>query len=198
MAREEPEVPYVDYTSIRFPSDRLTLGRLRQLYPDLFDPQGPPQLPDDELTAAMKRDLHSRGIPLGNEADTFLALLRPLPDEYSIERLRREYPDQFDVEGGTERFKVLYEGTSAVLDVLWNERVLARMAYQEALGQPADLLLGVHPKDRPSYIEDIIKSYIHFGLAKGDQEARVLVQDFTAQAMAQAPPAAGRHEQRGR
>src|SRR5262245_14126625 len=54
--------------------------------------------------------------------------------------------------GGPDHFKPLSEGTAAVLDMLWNERVLARMTYQEAAGQPADLRHGVQPHDRQGYI----------------------------------------------
>jgi len=41
MAREEPEIPYVDYTSIHFPSDQLTIGAFKRLNPNLFNSDGP-------------------------------------------------------------------------------------------------------------------------------------------------------------
>jgi hypothetical protein len=37
---DELKLDYVDYTSIAFPSDNLTVGKLRKLYPDLFDVEG--------------------------------------------------------------------------------------------------------------------------------------------------------------
>jgi len=37
---DEPRLDFVDYTSIAFPSDNLTVGKLRKLHPDLFDVEG--------------------------------------------------------------------------------------------------------------------------------------------------------------
>src|SRR5437762_2674760 len=42
MPDDKPEIDYLDYTSIRFPSDRLTLGTLRKVEPDKFDIQDAP------------------------------------------------------------------------------------------------------------------------------------------------------------
>jgi len=36
----DPTLDYLDYTSIAFPSDNLTIGKLRKLYPDRFDVEG--------------------------------------------------------------------------------------------------------------------------------------------------------------
>src|SRR5438128_1658627 len=120
MPKEEPEVPYVDYTSIPFPSDGLTVAQLQRLYPDLFATPGPADLPDDGLTAAFKEDLRARGVPLPEETDTFLELLRSLPGDSTVGDVRRAHPDQFDVEGGSQHYRALHEGTAEVLDMLWN------------------------------------------------------------------------------
>ena len=40
MPDDKPQLDYLDYTSIRFPSDKLTIGTLRKLEPDKFDVQG--------------------------------------------------------------------------------------------------------------------------------------------------------------
>jgi hypothetical protein len=37
---DEPTLDYIDYTSIAFPSDSLTFGKLRKLYPEHFDVEG--------------------------------------------------------------------------------------------------------------------------------------------------------------
>jgi hypothetical protein len=34
---DSPDIPYLDYTSLRFPSDTLTLRKLREMEPDKFD-----------------------------------------------------------------------------------------------------------------------------------------------------------------
>jgi hypothetical protein len=37
LSEESPEYEDIDYTSIRFPSDRLDIGAMRRVHPDLFD-----------------------------------------------------------------------------------------------------------------------------------------------------------------
>ena len=61
-----PTLDYIDYTPIAFPSDNLTVGKLRKLYPDRFDVEGAghrdffsanawgdKKQPDEEWLAAM-------------------------------------------------------------------------------------------------------------------------------------------------
>jgi hypothetical protein len=36
----DPTLDFIDYTSIAFPSDSLTVGKLRKLYPERFDVEG--------------------------------------------------------------------------------------------------------------------------------------------------------------
>jgi len=162
------------------------------MYPELFDVQGPPILTDDdnELLTSWKRDLQSRGIPIPPkkpEVDDFLALLRALPGESStILDLRRKHPDLFDVEGWPNHFNPLYQLSNDLLDLLFTERALARMAYQEAIGKPEELLKGVYPHDREGFITDLVEYYTQYGLANGEHEARQLIRDFTGQAMRQA------------
>jgi hypothetical protein len=52
-------IDYVDYPSIAFPSDRLSVGDLKRLHPALFDPKGPP--PPDFDDAALRRQLLGAG-----------------------------------------------------------------------------------------------------------------------------------------
>ena len=40
MPESDPTLDYIDYASISFPSDNLTVGKLRKLYPDQFDVEG--------------------------------------------------------------------------------------------------------------------------------------------------------------
>jgi hypothetical protein len=191
----EPEIPYVDFASIDFPSDRLTVGTIKCMYPELFDPKGPPALPPDELWSAYIESCQERGIPVPprkKPVDTFLELLRSAPDDCTIRDLRRQHWEQFDLEEGDD-FDTVYDGTRHVLGMLFNERVLARMAYQEALGQPYDLLPGDIPEDREGYTGNVVEAYIDFGIA-GKEEAKQLIRKFTGQAMSQARPPDSRQQ----
>jgi hypothetical protein len=114
MALREPEIPYVDYTSIHFPTDRITIGDLRRMYPDLFAAQEPPIPPkDDKWREACVKALRERGLtipPEENRSDAFLQMLRAMPgDQSTIGDLRRLHPDLFDVEGAPESFHPMYE-----------------------------------------------------------------------------------------
>jgi hypothetical protein len=40
LATNDPRLDYIDYSSIRFPSDNLTIGAVRKLYPHRFDVDG--------------------------------------------------------------------------------------------------------------------------------------------------------------
>lgn len=42
MPDEVPQLDWIDYTSIRFPSDQLTIGAIRRIHPEDFDVDGHP------------------------------------------------------------------------------------------------------------------------------------------------------------
>jgi hypothetical protein len=200
MARDEPEIPYVDYTSIHFPSDKLSIGDLRRMRPELFAPEGPPagDFGNDPLSAAMRQDsqrmARERGIRFDNseEPDTLLTMLRELPGEEStIRDLRRLQANRIDVEGWPDDFNVNFRETDELLDMLFTERVLALMAHQEVIGQPGNLFPHVFPSDCGSYKETLESHYIEFGLASGPQQAKEMIREFIKEAKDQAPPHPG-------
>jgi hypothetical protein len=195
MAREEPEIDYVDYPSIQFPSDRVTLAALHRHYPAEFDEKGPPPLPVDPLVKAV---CEKDGRPLPPPGrDWLFDLLRAMPADQTILHLRRAHPDVFDVEGGImEAPRAHYHSSGDVYDMLLLERGLARIAYQEAFGNPRQVARWVELPERDGYREDLSGIYVKFGLARGQNEARQMIAHFEADAAAQAGPGQQPHRPR--
>jgi hypothetical protein len=196
MARNEPEIDYVEYTSIHFPSDRLAVAELRHLYPAEFDEKGPPSLPIDPLFEQIAAQ-HGMTLP-PPEPDWLLEQLRALPADQTLRDLRRRHAHVLDVEGGLLELREHYQSSSDVSGMLWLERALARIAYQEACGNPWAVgpSSGIEVPERDGYRDDLIALYQKFGLVREKNEARETIARFEAAAAAQA--AADRNPPRGR
>ncbi len=187
MAKDEPEIDYMVYTSIPFPSDRLAIATLRHLYAAEFAGEGPSPLPVDPIFEKIAAE-HGKPLP-PLEPDWLFEQLRALPADQTIHHLRRRYPEVFDVEGGLLEIRESYESSSDVSKMLWLERALARIAYHEALGNPR--VVGPRPSgielpERDGYREDLSGLYAKLGLTSGKNEGRQLIARFEAAAAAQA------------
>ncbi len=182
-----PEIDYVDYTSIQFPSDRLRIADLRQLYPAEFDEKGPPPVPPDPLNQSVCAK-HGQPLPPPKQ-DWLLDQLRAMPTDQTLYHLRHRHPDVFDVEEGImEAPQAQYKSSRDLYDMLLTERGLARVAYQEAFGNIQQVPSWFELPERDGYREDLSKLYIKFGLARGENEARQMIARFEAAAAAQATP----------
>jgi len=195
MARDDPEIDYVVYTSITFPSDGMTLAELHRLYPADFDEQGPPPRPVDPLVRAV---CAKRVQPLPPpDSDWLLDQLRAMPADQTIRHLRRAHPDVFDVEDGIlDAPRAHHQSSADIYDMLLLERGLARIAYQEANGNPCEVARWVELREREGYREDLAQLYERFGLAPDKSEGRRLIENFEAAAARQG--AADRHPPRSR
>jgi len=187
MPDDDPEIDYVYYPSIRFPSDRVTIADLRRLYSDDFDQEGPALAPVDPLVEAVCAK-HGQPLP-PPKSDWLLEQLRAMPAHQTIHDLRRMHPHIFDVEDGligAEAPKTYYESSNEISEMLFLERGLARVAYQEAYGNPHQSGRWFELPERDGYREDLAEIYIEFGLAGGKHEAREMIRQFEAEAVAQA------------
>jgi len=186
MVKDEPEIDYVVYTAINFPSDRLVIAKLHQMYPEEFDEKGPPPRPRDPLDEKIAAELGKSFPP--RKSDWLLEQIRAMPADQTIRQLRRWHQDVFDVEDGMKQLNTDYESSAGLADMLVFERGLARIAYQEAVGNPYALPYWVELPDRDGYRDDLAKDYQKYGLARGEEEARQMIADFEAEAVAQARP----------
>lgn len=116
---------YLDYTSLRFPSDAVTLLAIRRAHPARFDVEGGPRFRDDGA------------------------------DEFRLNAL------------------------------CYLERLVARAAYEAALGKATDLYAD-RGLDRETCVAELTDLYARYGVAAGEQHTRQLIRDLEAQAAAQA------------
>jgi hypothetical protein len=134
MPGDLPEYCYIDYTLIRFPSDRLTIGTIRRLHPDYFDVEFAP----------------------------FESALAIAPNEDCVE------PDEPEIG-----------------QMLWIERKLAQNAYEEVrrVFTRSNVVGG---RDKPAFLDDLIRFYVRYGLASGRESALQMIRDIETQAASQA------------
>lgn len=130
MTDQTPDLDYVDYTRIPFPSDHLTFGAVRRAHPDLFDVDGTELFFDTATTAT-------------------------------------DVPDLF-----------------------YLERLLARQAFEAALGRPGELLRSRN-LEREDCLQELTAGYVRYGLSTGRHHTEQLVREFEALAAAQAPGRSG-------
>lgn len=129
MTTPDDPLDYVNYTSLSFPSDAITVLALRRTHPDLFDVEDPVNFfSDHETTGA---------------ADNGMAT------------------------------------------VIYVERLLARAAFESALGGPEDVL-AINGLNRDDCIDDLTELYARYGVSSGRHHTEQLVRAFEGQAAAQA------------
>jgi len=124
----------------------------------------------------------------------------------TVGKLRRLFPDLFDVEGAGHRefFSANAYGRHNRSEEEWlaamlsAERYLARHAFELACGKTSTCLTRLGDT-RDESAAELGKYYIHFGLASGPQHADQLIRAFETQAAAQGrtpenpvPPTFGR------
>jgi hypothetical protein len=85
VTEKPPEYHYVDYTLIRFPSDGLTIGKIRRMHPDYFDVERAPF--ENALAITPNEDLIEPGDP---EVGQMLYIERKLAQN-AFEGVRRVY-----------------------------------------------------------------------------------------------------------
>lgn len=124
MSDNRSLIDYIDYTSISFPSDRITVRDIRKAHPDLIDVEGD----------------HFFGEP---------------------------------------------EAADTVGNVILLERLLARAAFEAALGKSGNVI-NERGLSRADCLEDLAPLYATYGVASGPEHTEQLVRDFEAQAAAQA------------
>jgi hypothetical protein len=134
MTEKPPEYDYVDYTLIRFPSDRLTIGTMRRLHPNYFDVERAP----------------------------FERALAITPDEDSV-----------DVD------------EPQIGQILFIERMLALNAFEQ-VHQQFTTANFMGSKDKPGFVDDLVKFYVRYGIASGRKSALELIRDIETQAASQA------------
>ncbi|QVL30807.1 hypothetical protein KIH39_18390 [Telmatocola sphagniphila] len=101
--------------------------------------------------------------------------------------IRRVHPDLFDVEDAP-RFRKIVDQSSFTLDlILYLERLLARAAFEKALGKTEDVLQR-RGLDRQDCVEELTQFYETYGIAhaQGKHQAEVLIQNIESQAASQA------------
>jgi hypothetical protein len=130
MSSQNSPLDYIDYTSIRFPSDRITVADIR-----------------------------------------------------------RAHPGSFDVEDGG-RFRECSRNFFPLDTVIYLERLLARAAYEKAIGKPGDIL-DDRGLERSDCMKDLTKFYATYGVAKGAHLTEQLIREIESQAASQAT---GRHQ----
>lgn len=119
-------------------------------------------------------------------------------DRLTIKSLRERFPDVFDVEPPEDRFITLPLRTlprqsldtllTATLDF---ERILAEDVFRKELRLPK-MRLPVLGGRRADLIDSLANSYVSLGVARGKHEARQMLRDVEAQAVAQARQHGGR------
>ncbi|HEX4609317.1 MAG TPA: hypothetical protein VH092_14055 [Urbifossiella sp.] len=125
MPRHSP-LDYIDYTSLHFPSDRITL----------LD-------------------------------------------------VRRAHPDRFDVEDGRQFSDPEGKGDFRLAPLVYLERIIARAAFEAALGKPSDLY-AERGLERAGCVEEVAELYRMYGVSTGLQHTQQLVRDLETQAAKQA------------
>lgn len=123
---DDPPLDYIDYTSLRFPSDRITI-----------------------------RDM------------------------------RRAHPDRFDVEGGRRFAEPEDEEDFLVGTLIYMERLVARAAFEAALGKPGDLY-AERALEKEGCVEEMAEMYRRYGVSTGLEHTRQLLRDLESQAAQQA------------
>jgi len=125
MPSDSP-LDYIDYTSLQFPSDRLTLLDVRRAHPERFDVEGAERFAD---------------------------------------------PDGVD--------------HLPLNTLLYMERLVARAAFEVALGKSADLY-AERGLVREECLEEMAEMYQMYGLSTGPQHTEQMIRTLESQAAAQA------------
>jgi hypothetical protein len=106
-------------------------------------------------------------------------------DQITIADIRIAHPERFDVENASW-FKRTQDDPKFSLNViLYLERLLARTAFQEAIGKPLDMM-AEWGLDRTDCLDELTRFYATYGIAQGVHHTEQLVRDLEAQATAQA------------
>ena len=134
MADKPPEYDYVDYTLIRFPSDGLTIGKIRRMHPDYFDVESAP----------------------------FENALAIAPNEDFVE-----------------------PGEPEIGQMLYIERKLAQNAF-EVVHKVYTSSNVMSYKDKPGFVEDLVRFYVRYNLASGRETALQMIRAIESQAASQA------------
>ncbi len=104
-------------------------------------------------------------------------------DDLRIGDLRRIHPEQFDDGKVPNFFHETGEADMTIGHMLYLERELAQVAFQDATGNRDyidDPLV-----DRAASTEELSELYIRYGLAGGPREARLLIQGIEEKAAEQ-------------
>lgn len=106
-------------------------------------------------------------------------------DRVTVADLRRAHPERFDAEGG-DLFEPAASGRCFYLElILFMERLLARAAFEEALGDSGGIL-GTRGLDRDGCVEELTEYYRLYRVADGRHATEELVRGIESQAAAQA------------
>lgn len=106
-------------------------------------------------------------------------------DRITLADLRRAHPERFDAEGG-DRFKRSERDPSFALNsILYLERLLARAAFEQALGSSAGVIED-SGLDRHDCVKELASFYALYRVASGPHQTEQLIRDIESQAAAQA------------
>ena len=105
-------------------------------------------------------------------------------DRISLLAIRRAHPDEIDVEGTGNFFRTEHVDHT-IGTLVYIERLLARAAFEAALGKPGDILRE-HGLTRADCLDDLTEWYTAYGVAAGLQHTEQLVRDIESQAASQA------------
>ena len=107
-------------------------------------------------------------------------------DRITLADLRRAHPERFDAEGGVGFHQTDGDATFVLNTLLYTERLLARAAFEKALGRPGDAVREIGGVERDDCVEGLSEDYAFYGVASGPRLTEQLVRDIEAQAAAQA------------
>ena len=105
-------------------------------------------------------------------------------DRISLLAVRRAHPDEIDIED-PENFFSTDHVQHTLGTVIYVERLLARAAYEKAIGKPGNILQE-RGLSRQDCIKDLAAWYVKYGVCSGRKQTELLIREVEKQAAGQA------------
>jgi hypothetical protein len=106
-------------------------------------------------------------------------------DLITVGTIRKAHPERFDVDTPSS-FRYMNQNARITLsEMISTERLLARAAFEEAMGKSVDVL-AEEGLERPSVIAGMTEDYLKYGITTGKNHTEQMIRDIESQAAAQA------------
>jgi hypothetical protein len=133
----------------------------------------------------IKNQNNEQVIMVGQDSDLDLKKIDFPSDNLRVKDLRRLHPHNIDARDHDSHFK-LGEGSvyDKLVDLINSERCLAINTYDESRKMHRDF--GLYGEDLEGVRQDLVRSYIDYGIASGPAHAEQLIRSIESQALRQA------------